>query len=70
MRLSCNFVLLLAFTASAQFSKPASVLSKSIDIYLNFPGRVVDFVLGNNSKHWCNSTVDISAHTRTVYQCW
>jgi len=59
-------VLLLAALAAAPNAAP---ISKSIDFYANDPDRIVDFVLGNNSRGWANSTVDISAHTRTVYQC-
>jgi hypothetical protein len=47
----------------------APARSKSIDFYLNFPGRAVDFILANNTMRWANSTVDISAVTRTIYQC-
>ena len=50
---------------------PAAALSKSIDFYANFPGRLVDFLVGNNSQGWANTTkgLVISEHTRTVYQC-
>eukprot|EP01048_Picozoa_sp_COSAG05_P020529 COSAG05_NODE_3508_length_2020_cov_2.252473_2_plen_300_part_00 len=47
------------------------LLPKSIDFYLNFPARAVDFLIGNNSGGWANTTkgLDISKHTRSVYQC-
>jgi hypothetical protein len=40
-------------------------------MYVNFPGRTVDFIVGNNSLGWANTTkgFDVSAYTRTVYQC-
>lgn len=49
----------------------AATTTKSIDFYANFPARVVDFVVGNNSLGWANTTkgLAISEHTRTVYQC-
>lgn len=49
----------------------APPIRKSIDMFVNFPARTVDFIVGNNSRGWANTTkgLDISAHTRTVYQC-
>jgi hypothetical protein len=29
---------------------------KSIDFYANFPARVTDFLIGNNSQGWANTT--------------
>lgn len=57
--------LLLAMAA------PVAAMTKSIDFYANFPARLVDFLVGNNSHGWANTTrgLSISEHTRTVYQC-
>jgi hypothetical protein len=63
----------LVATAAAAVSGSGAppTISKSIDFYLNFPGRAVDFLVGNNSLGWANTSrgFEISAHTRTVYQC-
>lgn len=61
---------LLAIVAAAHDNLfTQGTISKSIDVYANFPSRITDFIIGNNSEHWANTSVDISAHTRTVYQC-
>eukprot|EP00041_Stephanoeca_diplocostata_P010452 m.166306 g.166306 ORF g.166306 m.166306 type:complete len:349 (+) comp18153_c0_seq11:108-1154(+) len=61
---------LVALASIAGKSRSGSVpISKSIDFYINFPGRVTDFLLGNNSQHWANTSVVISGRTRSVYQC-
>ena len=61
-------LLLPGLAANAVAAPP---LPKSIDFYLNFPGRAVDFLVGNNSGGWANTTkgLSISEHTRSVYQC-
>lgn len=53
----------------------APLMPKTIDLYSNFPSRIVDFVLGNNSHGFANTSVSISNYTGTVYQvglqyCW
>lgn len=65
-------VLLLAGIAgggATTTSASPQLRAKSIDVYVNFPARVVDFLVGNNSMGWANTTVDISSLTGTVYQC-
>ena len=61
-------LLLPGLAANAVAAPP---VTKSIDFYLNFPGRAVDFLVGNNSEGWANTTkgLSISEHTRSVYQC-
>jgi hypothetical protein len=60
-----------ASNAQRQQLQQAAPIRKSINMYINFPGRTVDFIVGNNSQGWANTTkgFDISAHTGIVYQC-
>lgn len=62
----CVLVALVAASGVASATEP---IAKSIDLYADNLGRIVDFALGNNSRGWANSTVQLSPHTRTFYVC-
>jgi len=42
----------LVVGALASSSRTHAPMSKSIDMYANFPSRLTDFVLGNNTQVW------------------
>ena len=46
MKMLAASALLAAAAAHAAAAPP---ISKSIDFYVNFPGRTADFIIGNNS---------------------
>ena len=48
-------------------------ISKSIDFYINALDRVEDFLVGNNSRHWANTTyvrVHVRVHDHVRVRIW
>ena len=67
-RISAMFVHIL-FTVPALVFGNILEPKKTIDFFVNFPTRTVDFLLGNNSNHWANSSALVSPHVGTIFQC-